>query len=75
MFLTELACGRKARIVNFIHVNYQVEKRLMDLNIIEGTEFVIKRTLSLGGPIIIDTNGQCVGIRRKDAKKILVEYI
>jgi ferrous iron transport protein A len=75
MILSEVKCGKKARIINLSSINQAFEKRLMDLNIVEGTEFTVKRTLFFGGPVAIEANGQHIGIRRNEAKKIFVEYV
>lgn len=75
MILSDLKCGKKARILNLASINQQFERRLMDLNIVEGTIFTVKRALSFGGPVAIESNGQNIGIRRHEANKILVEYV
>lgn len=75
MILSELEYGKKARILNLASINQRFERRLMDLNIVEGTIFTVKRTLSFGGPVAIESNGQYIGIRRNEANQIMVEYL
>ncbi|WP_276674883.1 FeoA family protein [Caldibacillus debilis] len=72
MNLTELRPGDKGMIVDLSWVHPLTQKRLLDLGIWEGREVCYKCSLPLGGPCMLEACGQCIGIRRKDAKQIRV---
>jgi ferrous iron transport protein A len=46
---------------------------LLDLGITEGSEVCVKCVMPFGGPVMIESCGQCVGLRRKEARLIEVE--
>ncbi|MGC4377938.1 FeoA family protein [Fictibacillus sp. Mic-4] len=73
MTLTDLHAGGKARIINTGQINELVQRRLLDLGIMEGSVVSIKRILPLGGPVAVEAKGQLIGIRRREAKMIQVE--
>ncbi|WP_077247803.1 FeoA family protein [Bacillus sp. FJAT-27225] len=73
--LAQLKTGEKATIKNISMVDRLVQRRLLDLGITEGSEVCIKCILPFGGPIMIESCGQCIGIRRKEAKCIELERI
>ena len=73
LLLTDIQAGDRARITNTNMLNELVQRRLLDLGIMEGCLVQIKRKLPLGGPIAIETKGQLIGIRRIDARMISVE--
>lgn len=75
MRLTDLQVGEKARIINTDHMNELVQRRLLDLGIMDGTLISIKRNLPLGGPVAVETKGQLIGLRRREAKLIQVEQV
>lgn len=75
MILTEIHAGIKVRIKNITQMNELVQRRLLDLGIMEGSIIKIKRILPLGGPIAIEAKGQLIGIRRREAKMIRVESL
>lgn len=70
-----LKAGDKGIIINISHVTPLVQRRLLDLGITEGSEVCVKCVMPFGGPIMIESNGQCVGIRRKEAEQLEVEKI
>ncbi|MBS4212256.1 MULTISPECIES: FeoA family protein [Neobacillus] len=72
---TSLKAGEKGKIVDISHVGNLVKRRLLDLGITEGSEICVKCVMPFGGPIMIESCGQCVGIRRKEAVQIEVERI
>lgn len=72
---TSLKAGEKGKIVDISHVGNLVKRRLLDLGITEGSEICVKCAMPFGGPIMIESCGQCVGIRRKEAVQIEVERI
>ncbi|OCA84559.1 iron transporter FeoA [Bacillus sp. FJAT-27225] len=75
IMLAQLKTGEKATIKNISMVDRLVQRRLLDLGITEGSEVCIKCILPFGGPIMIESCGQCIGIRRKEAKCIELERI
>lgn len=70
-----LKAGDKGKIKDVSHVGHLVQRRLLDLGITEGSEVCVKCVMPFGGPIMIESCGQCVGIRRKEALQIEVEKI
>nr|WP_244917059.1 FeoA family protein [Paenibacillus castaneae] len=75
LYLTDIHQGEEVRITNTNRMNELVQRRLLDLGILEGSLVRIKHILPLGGPIAIETKGQLIGIRRRDARMIGVECI
>ncbi|WP_059172882.1 FeoA family protein [Bacillus sp. FJAT-27445] len=73
--LAHLKTGEKATIKDISLVDRLVRRRLLDLGITEGSEVCIKCILPFGGPIMIESCGQCIGIRRKEAKCIELERV
>ena len=67
-----LKAGDKGKIIDLSHVGYLVQRRLLDLGITEGSEVCVKCIMPFGGPVMIESCGQCVGIRRKEAVQIEV---
>jgi ferrous iron transport protein A len=70
-----LKAGAKGKIVNLSQVGHLVQRRLLDLGITEGSEVCVKCVMPFGGPVMIESCGQCVGIRRREAVQIEVERI
>lgn len=70
-----LKAGDKGKIVDISHVGHLVQRRLLDLGISEGSEVCVKCVMPFGGPIMIESCGQCIGIRRKEAVQIEVEKL
>ncbi|HHY72503.1 MAG TPA: ferrous iron transport protein A [Bacillus bacterium] len=75
MVLAELKQGEKARIRDFSKLSDIVRRRLIDMGIYEGVEVCLKCNMPFGGPYMIETFGQCVGIRRHEAGTIRVEKV
>ncbi|WP_026574423.1 FeoA family protein [Bacillus sp. UNC438CL73TsuS30] len=70
-----LKAGDRGKIVDVSHVGHLVQRRLLDLGITEGSEVCVKCVMPFGGPIMIESCGQCIGIRRKEANQIEVEKL
>jgi ferrous iron transport protein A len=70
-----LTLGGKGKIVNISQVGRLVQRRLLDLGITEGSEVCVKCVMPFGGPVMIESCGQCIGIRRKEALQIEVEKL
>lgn len=73
IIMLRLRVGEKGTIKDISKADYLVRRRLLDLGITEGSEICIKRILPFGGPVMVESGGQCVGIRRKEADRIEVE--
>ncbi|MBU8880056.1 ferrous iron transport protein A [Bacillus sp. FJAT-29790] len=73
--LGKLKKGEKGRILDVSGIDHLVRRRLLDLGITEGAEVCIKCFLPFGGPVMVESSGQCVGIRRKEAIQIEVERL
>ncbi|MFB7642610.1 FeoA family protein [Peribacillus butanolivorans] len=73
MLLTDIHVGKQVRIINTNQMDELVNRRLLDLGIMEGSIVKIKRILPLKGPIAIEAKGQLIGIRHREAKMIQVE--
>ncbi|PLR90080.1 FeoA family protein [Bacillus sp. T33-2] len=73
--LGKLKTGEKGLIKNISIADRLVRRRLLDLGITEGSEVCIKCVLPFGGPFMVASCGQCVGIRRKEALRIEVERV
>ncbi|UII56831.1 ferrous iron transport protein A [Cytobacillus spongiae] len=71
--LGNLKVGSKGIITDISTIDHLVRRRLLDLGITEGSEFCVKCLMPFGGPIMLESCGQCVGIRRKEARSIKVE--
>jgi len=67
--------GGKGKIIDLSQVGHLVQRRLLDLGITEGSEVCVKCVMPFGGPVMIESCGQCVGIRRREAVQIEVERI
>ncbi len=73
--LGEMKKGEKALIKSISGADRFVRRRLLDLGIAEGAEVCIKCVLPFGGPVMLESCGQCVGIRRREAFRIEVERV
>lgn len=71
--LAQLKAGEKGKIKDISGIDRLVRRRLLDLGITEGSEVCVKCILPFGGPYMLESCGQCVGIRRKEALRIEVE--
>lgn len=70
--LIKLEKGIRAVVVDVSEVDQLVRRRLLDLGITEGSEIVLKCKMPFGGPFMLECSGQCVGIRRNEARCIKV---
>lgn len=73
--LGKLKVGEKARVKNIANVDRLVKRRLLDFGILEGAEVCVKCLMPFGGPITVESSGQWIAIRRKEAFRIEVEKI
>ncbi|MFD3447978.1 ferrous iron transport protein A [Microbacteriaceae bacterium 4G12] len=70
MLLTELKTGKQAKITNLSDVSPTIQRRLLDLGVDEGTMVCLKGLLPFRGPCMIEVCGQCISLRRNEAKCI-----
>jgi len=75
MKLTETAIGSIVEIIGMMSMNERVRRRLGDLCIAEGSRVSLRYALPFRGPCMIESGGQCVAIRRKEAACIEVAPI
>ncbi|WP_053361776.1 FeoA family protein [Bacillus sp. FJAT-27251] len=73
--LGQLNVGEKGRIKDISGTDRLVRRRLLDLGISVGSEVCIKCSMPFGGPVMVESCGQCIAIRRKEALRIEVERI
>lgn len=73
--LGQLKTGEKGRIKNITGADKFVRRRLLDFGISEGSEVCIKCYMPFGGPVMVESCGQCVAIRKKEAFRIEVERV
>jgi ferrous iron transport protein A len=73
--LGNLRKGEKGKIIDLSQVNTLVKRRLLDFGITEGSEVFVKNTMPFGGPLMLESSGQCVGIRKQEALRIEVEKL
>lgn len=65
--------GESCTIVSILKVDALVRRRLLDLGITEGSVVTIRGIMPFGGPYMIESEGQYIGIRKKEANRIEVE--
>lgn len=70
-----LKAGDKRKIIDISRVGQLVQRRLLDLGFTEGSEVCVKCVMPFGGPIIIESCGQCIGIRLNEADRIEMERL
>lgn len=73
--LSKLKKGERAKIIDISGADQLVRRRLLDLGITEGSEICIKCKMPFGGPLMLESCGQCVGIRKNEASFIKVDGI
>ncbi|MCG7409878.1 ferrous iron transport protein A [Paenibacillus sp. ACRRX] len=71
--LGHLKPGETACITNLAKLSDAVSHRLLDLGVTKGTLVKVKRCSLLGGPLMLEANGQLFGLRRVEATLIEVD--
>ncbi|BCM93694.1 Fe(2+) transport protein A [Abditibacteriota bacterium] len=74
MTLAELSVGNRARILTLGGDEEAVE-RMMEMGLVEGTEFSLVRFAPLGDPLEIKTRGYHLTLRKAEAANIEVEKL
>lgn len=61
-------------VVNKLHGEGAIKRRIMDMGLTKGTEVYIRKVAPLGDPIELTIRGYELSIRKSDAKMIEVKY-
>ena len=69
--LSELKINQTARIKDFLDKDLSV--KLMEMGCLPGTEIKIQLIAPFGDPIAVSVSDYCLSIRKRDAKKVLLE--
>lgn len=70
--LADLREGDVATIAGLFAVEEGLRRRLNDMGILEGARVRLCRSLPFGGPLMIECDELCIGLRRCDAPRIEV---
>lgn len=71
MTLADLGVGERARVVSL--GDDEAAERMMEMGLVEGTEFSVVRFAPLGDPIEIVTRGYHLSLRKAEAASVEVE--
>jgi ferrous iron transport protein A len=74
MVLANVNKGEKVTIKDLSKIDHLIKRRLLDMGIFEGTEVNVLSKMPFGGPIMIESNGNRIAIRKIDLNRIEVEY-
>ncbi|MFT9849716.1 FeoA family protein [Aneurinibacillus sp. REN35] len=72
--LSELVPGSRARVVS-LQAEGLVRRRLLDLGMVPQTIVEVVRRSPIGDPTAYRVRGTTIGLRKEDAKQILVETL
>ncbi|MDQ0495002.1 ferrous iron transport protein A [Paenibacillus brasilensis] len=64
--------GQTVRLQSLAPLHPSLRRRLTDMGIDEGSIIRLKKISLLGGPIVIECNGQLVGLRQNQVKQLEV---
>lgn len=70
--LADMTEGTVAIVTEISGVHDLVKRRLQDLGLREGSRIRVARCLPFGGPLMIECNGGCIGLRKCEAPNIKV---
>lgn len=73
MTLAQVKEGNKVIIKDLSKAENLIKRRLLDLGIFEGIEVNVLSKMPFGGPIMIESNGNRIAMRKADMNKIEVE--
>ncbi len=74
MVLANVKQGDTVTIKDLSKTDMLIKRRILDLGIFEGTEVNVLSKMPFGGPIMIESNGNRIALRKVDLIKIEVEY-
>ena len=72
--LASLKSGQKGRITS-ISLDAKNRRRLMEMGLIAGTEFLLVRFAPLGDPLEVRVRGYHLSLRKEEARHIRVELL
>lgn len=72
--LKDLKPGDKARVVK-IHGSGAVKRRIMDMGVTKGSEFLVRKVAPLGDPVEINIRGYELTLRKNEGEIIEVETL
>jgi ferrous iron transport protein A len=72
MTLRDLQPGDTAKVVK-INGEGAIKRRIMDMGLIKGTSFSVRKVAPLGDPVEITVRGYELSIRKFDAEMVEVE--
>lgn len=75
MQLLSIEKGQTVQIKDLSNISSLTKHRLLQLGVCEGCSVTIRQVLPLGGPCVLECQGQTFGIRQADAKQIVVENV
>ncbi|MBN6187613.1 ferrous iron transport protein A [Aneurinibacillus sp. BA2021] len=70
--LSEMAPGSRVKVVSLLAEGL-VRRRLLDLGMVPQTMVEVVRRSPIGDPTAYRVRGTTIGLRKEDAKKIIVE--
>jgi len=70
--LSDLTPGKKGKIVT-VRGRDAIHRRLLDMGVVNGTEFEVEKKAPLGDPIEIKIMGYHLSLRKYEAETIIVE--
>ena len=73
-FLGEVPVGTRVKILSF-ELPEDIEQRILEMGIMEGTECQVERYAPLGDPIEIKLRGYHLSIRKSEAQRIRVQCL
>ena len=69
--LKEVKVGETV-VVNKLHGEGAVRRRIMDMGITKGTQIFVRKVAPLGDPIVVNIRGYELSLRKADAEMIEV---
>ncbi len=73
MVLAMISEGETVIVKDLSNINSLTKRRLLDFGIHEGTKISVISKMPFGGPIMVESNGNRVAIRKIDISRIEVE--
>lgn len=73
MNLLTIKKGNEACIMDLTNVSPTIKQRLLHMGVCEGCHVKLQQVLPFGGPCVFECAGQTIGIRRAEAKDIMVK--
>ncbi len=72
--LDTMSPGQTGRVKTVTGPN-ATKKRLMDMGLVRGAPLTILRTAPLGDPVEFEIKGYKLGLRKNDARHVIVEAV